>query len=330
MKTRIKKVNYFSLRQAKRILFSDGVVAIPTETVYGLAANCFSDIGVQQIFKVKNREQDNPLIVHIYPGYDITNLVAEVNDTAKALMNAFWPGPLTLVFKSKNNVSKFVSRNLGTLAVRMPSHPDTIKILRYCKVPLSAPSANTSGRPSPTDAKSVFEDLKGKIKLILNGGKSQIGIECTVVDVTTPNPIILRPGVITEEDIEKVVSVNKNESEANFNRSPGTKYKHYAPSVMMIVSEFDSKVNLSNLYDNNKKEGKKPVIMCLKDEIKSYGKRKTYNLGKTTDDLIKNFYSALRFCEKHYDLILMKGLKRIGKQASIMNRIEMACGGNMV
>lgn len=330
MKTKVKKINRFSLKQAKKLLLNGKVVAIPTETVYGLAGNCFSDEAVQEIFRVKNRQQDNPLIVHIYPGYDINQLVTEINDTAKALMRAFWPGPMTLVFNSKNVVSKFVSRGLNTVAIRMPSHPKTIKILKYCGVPLSAPSANTSGRPSPTDAKTVFEDLNGKIELILDGGKCSVGIESTVIDVTTLTPIILRPGIITQEDIDRVVKYNKTNELPHFNRSPGTKYKHYAPNVEMIVAEFDSKVNLNNLYDNNKLEGKKPVILCLKQDKKLYGNRKTYNLGNNTDDLIKNFYSALRYCEKHYNLILMKGLERVGKGASIMNRVEKSCAGNLV
>ena len=331
MRTKIKKINYFNIKKAVKLLSQQQIIGMPTETVYGLAANCFSDKAVLETFTVKNRQPDNPLIVHISPEYNLDNLVLEVNDTAKKLMKAFWPGPMTLVFKSKQNVSKYVSRGLDTLAIRMPSSKKTIRLLKACPFPLSAPSANSSGRPSPTSAKTVYEDLKGKIPLILDGGKCDVGIESTVIDVTTEVPIILRPGIITQEDIDKVIQLKEYKIEnVHYNRSPGTKYKHYAPRCDMIVVDFSSKVDIRNLYDNSLKEGKNPVILCLKSQQKMYGKRKTFSLGKNIDDLIKNFYTALRVCEKKYNLILFKGLERVGKGASMMNRVDKSCGGKIV
>lgn len=331
MKTLIKKISSGSIKQAVKLLKNEEIIGMPTETVYGLGANCFSDKAVLNTFKVKNRQPDNPLIVHISPDYDITNLVTEVNETAKKLINAFWPGPMTLVFKSKQNVSKYVSRGLDTIAIRMPSKPCTIKLLKACPFPISAPSANTSSRPSPTDAKSVYEDLNGKIPLILDGGKCDVGIESTVIDVTTLVPIILRPGIITQEDIDRVVGLKNYDVEnIHYNRSPGTKYKHYAPKCDMIVVDYNSKVNICNVYDNYKKEGKKPVILCLKEEKKLYKGKNKFILGKDIDDIIKNFFSALRKCEKKYDLILFKGLERVGKGKSLMNRASKSCGGNII
>jgi L-threonylcarbamoyladenylate synthase len=330
VKTKIKRVTRRNIEKAVKLLNQDMVVAIPTETVYGLAANCFSDKAVMQIFSVKNRKMDNPLIVHVSPDYDITNLVTEINSTAKALIYSFWPGPLTLVFNSKNTVSKLVSCGLDTIAIRMPSDKNTIKILSNCPFPLAAPSANTSSRPSPTTATAVKEDLQGKIPLILNGGKCSVGIESTVVDVTTLTPKILRPGIITKENIDKVVKYHNKTQKFDFNRSPGTKYKHYSPSCEMVVIDYKSKVDINNFYNNLTKAGKNPVIFCLKQDKKRYKGKNTYCLGKDLDSLIKNFYSALRACEKKYNTILIQGLERTGKQASIMDRIDKSCGGNII
>ena len=202
MVTEIKKITTESLKHAKKIIFSSGVVAIPTETVYGLGGNAFDDVAVKKIFEVKGRPNDNPLIAHIHSDYDLMKIIDYDPPYAKKLREAFLPGPLTLVYPSTGKVSSFVSCGLNTLAVRVPSHEGAQAFLKTVDTPIVAPSANVSKHVSPTSAKHVFEDFNGKIPLILDGGASVGGIESTVCDVTGEVPVILRPGLITKEMIE--------------------------------------------------------------------------------------------------------------------------------
>ena len=205
METKIESITSDSLEEAKEIIQNGGVVGMPTETVYGLGGNAFDDDAVKRIFEVKGRPNDNPLIAHVHTDYDLSKIIDYDPPYAKKLRDAFLPGPLTLVYPSTDKVSPYVSCGLNTLAVRIPSHKGAQSFLRAVDIPIVAPSANLSKHVSPTSAQHVFEDFDGKIPLILDGGESEGGIESTVCDVTGEIPVILRPGLITREQIAAVV-----------------------------------------------------------------------------------------------------------------------------
>ncbi|MFA9381590.1 MAG: L-threonylcarbamoyladenylate synthase [Acetanaerobacterium sp.] len=233
--------------QAGKLLAQGGLVAIPTETVYGLAANALDGQAVRAIFAAKGRPQDNPLIVHIADPEGLTPLVRELPQTALALAKAFWPGPLTMILGRSPLVPAIVSAGLDTVAVRMPSHPVARAIIRAAGVPLAAPSANRSGSPSPTTAAHVMDDLGGRIPLVVDGGACGVGVESTVVSLISDIPVILRPGAVTREQLERVVGkvrvddgVLHQVSDSVKASSPGMKYRHYSPRARVIMVEADS------------------------------------------------------------------------------------------
>ena len=228
MQTNILVMDEKSLAQAKQLLLQGECVAFPTETVYGLGADARSDAAVENIYRVKGRPQDNPLIVHVHPDYDISSLVFDEQPYVRKLREAFLPGPLTLVYRSRGKVSAKVSCGLDTLAVRVPSHPDAQRFLRYVDIPVAAPSANRSKHVSPVSARHVYDDLHGKIPLILDGGPCTGGIESTVCDVTGPYPVVLRAGLVSREMIASVAGRGEayGPKEGEQVRPPGLKYKH--------------------------------------------------------------------------------------------------------
>ena len=264
METQILEIDENSLEIAKRIIERGGVVGMPTETVYGLGANAFDTSAVNGIFKIKGRPNDNPLIVHVHKDFDISTLVTDVPDFALKLAKSFLPGPLTMVYKSKCTVSPSVSCGLNTLAIRIPSHDGAQKFLKYVDLPIAAPSANISKHVSPTSAEHVFQDLNGKIELILNGGKCSGGIESTVLDCTGDFPVILRSGLVTRKMIESVVGkcgeyVLKDGEKA---KSPGMKYKHYSPDCKTKLFA-SGQLEEAVVYCKNRiKSGINAVIMC--------------------------------------------------------------------
>lgn len=237
-----------ALGTAKKLINDGQVVGIPTETVYGLAANAFDEEAVKKIFIAKGRPSDNPLIVHISKFEDLSPLVKEIPEKVKVMADRFWPAPLTMIMKKSNRVSDVVSGNLPTVAVRMPENDYARAIIESCGVPLAAPSANLSGSPSPTNAKYVYDDMNGRIPLIIDGGACEIGVESTVISFAEDPPRLLRPGGVTLEEITELIGeivvdnavLNKLESGAVAS-SPGMKYKHYAPSadITIIKSNFE-------------------------------------------------------------------------------------------
>ena len=235
---------------AKKTLFDKGVIAIPTETVYGLAAKLYPD-AIAKIYEIKNRPQDNPLIVHIYNEECLLDLVSDINDCQKQLMKAFWPGALTILFKVNPSVPKEVTAGLNTIAIRCPSHPITREILKICG-PLAAPSANSSGKPSPTLPSHVYTDLNGKIPLIIDGGPCSVGLESTVCNPLSTPPCILRPGIISLQEIQQVPGMQNcvNKQNSTIIQSPGMKYKHYEPSIPVFVV-CSSTLNLTFDFPDN-------------------------------------------------------------------------------
>ena len=238
-----------ALALASQLLHDGQLVAFPTETVYGLGANALDAKAVLNIFAAKGRPADNPLIVHVYDRAQLTPL-CEVSPLAEKLMDAFWPGPLTLILPRKPAIPDEVAASLPTVAVRMPSHPVAAALLRACKLPIAAPSANRSGKPSPTTAHHVLVDMDGRIPLILDGGSCDVGVESTVVAVTGEHPMILRPGYVTKEQMEAVLgeevlvnhAILEKLKDGEVARSPGMKYKHYAPKadVTILKGSFDA------------------------------------------------------------------------------------------
>ncbi|MDE7167854.1 MAG: threonylcarbamoyl-AMP synthase [Clostridia bacterium] len=328
MKTEILEIDESSLALSKRIIESGGVVAMPTETVYGLGANAFDSAAVERIFEIKGRPNDNPLIVHVHKDYDISTLVEDVPEYAKLLAKAFLPGPLTMVYKSKGTVSKAVSCGLDTLAIRVPSHEGAQRFLKFVNLPIAAPSANVSKHVSPTTAEHVYSDLNGKIELILDGGKSEGGIESTVLDCTGDIPVILRSGLITREMIAQVVGecgeyVYKDGMRAI---SPGMKYKHYSPNCRTVLFNFDELDKAVKLYREETSRGVKVYLLCDDKTVQEAKVENVLNLGKDENEIASNLYLKLREGEKVADLIIaVAPEKQDGVMVGVMNRLSKAC-----
>ncbi len=328
MITKILPIDENSLSLSKKIIESGGVVAIPTETVYGLGANAFDTAAVERIFEIKGRPNDNPLIVHLHKDYDISTLVDEIPDYSKLLAKAFLPGPLTMVYKSKSKVSKAVSCGLDTLAIRIPSHEGAQRFLKYVNLPIAAPSANISKHVSPTAAEHVFADLNGKIELILDGGKSQGGIESTVLDCTGKMPVILRSGLITREMIAKVAGecgeyVYKDGMRAI---SPGMKYKHYSPNCRTCLFNFDELDKAVDVYKKETASGVKAYLLCDDETARKAHVDRVLNLGTDENEIASNLYLKLREGENIADLIIaVAPEKQDGVMVGVMNRLSKAC-----
>jgi L-threonylcarbamoyladenylate synthase len=329
--TRIEKITPQSLAEAKRILLDGGVVGLPTETVYGLGGNAFDDGAVKKIFEVKGRPNDNPLIAHIHLDYDLSKIIDYDTPCAKKLREAFLPGPLTLVYPSTNKVSPFVSCGLNTLAIRVPSHQGAQAFLREVDVPVVAPSANLSKHVSPTSALHVYDDFAGRIPLILDGGECEGGIESTVCDVTGEIPVILRPGLITKEMIEKVCGacevyapVLKAGDRA---KSPGMMYKHYSPRCATVLFKPTDILNAKVRVEKELKNGR-VAVLCENSLIKEFERTgaEVLNFGATPDEMATNLYKLLREAEKVADvLIAIEPIEQGGVMDGVMNRLKKAC-----
>jgi L-threonylcarbamoyladenylate synthase len=328
-----------SLGLAAGILAQGHVVALPTETVYGLGANALDPDAVEKIFVAKGRPSDNPLIVHIGKVQDMEPLVRYIPDASRKLMEAFWPGPLTMILPKTPKVPSITTGGLDTVAIRMPAHPVASRLLELCDFPIAAPSANRSGRPSPTTARHVYEDMKGRIPLILDGGKSEVGMESTVLDMTGSRPVILRPGGITYEMLEKVLgdveldpSVLKPVNEGQQVRSPGMKYTHYAPSakVIIVTGELDPMVRkISRMYDQYEREGKKAAILATHETMDRYAGRRVKALGSRRDP--RTIAASLFACFRELDeegvgIILAEAISTEDVGLAVMNRMARAAG----
>ena len=329
METKILPINEQSIALAKKILLDGGVVAIPTETVYGLAAVGTNPSAVKKIFEVKGRPSDNPLIAHVHENYDINKLVKVENDYVHNLIKTYTPGPLTLVFNSRGVVCREAVCGGNTLAVRVPLHEGCRTLLKEVDMPLVAPSANLSKHTSPVTAMHVFNDLNGLIPLILDGGKCSGGIESTVLDVTDKTPRILRAGLITKEMIEKVagsceIAMHKENDKV---KSPGVKYQHYKPrceTALYSVYELDK---VKNRYNQALAENKTPYIMCSDEIAENFSGCNLLKLGASAKEIASNLYDKLLEGEKIADLIIAVEMPdEKGINLGIMNRLRKSCG----
>ncbi len=337
-------INRQVLDAAADIIKNGGLVAFPTETVYGLGANGLSGDAAAKIYAAKGRPSDNPLILHICKKKDLEDIVKYIPKTAEKLMDAFWPGPMTLVFAKSDKVPYGTTGGLDTVAVRMPAHSVALGLIEAAGVPIAAPSANLSGRPSPTTAAHVREDMEGRIDMIIDGGEAGIGLESTIIDVTGDTPMILRPGFVTAEMIEKVtgsvafdkvvLASKKTDLEDDYKpKAPGMKYRHYAPKADFVMYEGDaeaviSKINTMTAVDIN--SGLKVGIIAT-DETKDRYPEDAYvvSLGSRTDEdaVAHNLYGALRsFDEMGIQKIYGETFEKSGLGQAIMNRLAKAAG----
>ncbi|MBS5586361.1 MAG: threonylcarbamoyl-AMP synthase [Clostridiales bacterium] len=331
MHTELCQADDASIRRAAALLCAGELVAFPTETVYGLGADALNGEAAARIFAAKGRPADNPLIAHIAGESGLAGLIAgEPCACARKLMRAFWPGPMTLIFPKSPRVPREVTAGLDTVAVRMPSHPVARALIRAAQTPIAAPSANRSGRPSPTTAAHVLEDMEGRIPLILDGGPCEVGLESTVVDVTGARPRILRPGGVTLEMLEGVVGdVDVDEGvlhqlqAGSQARSPGMKYKHYAPKgEVTIVTGPRAAQEIARLYDAA--DGRAAILAFSQAD---YGARRVYRLKNAPGEL----FAALRqLDEDGMETIYAEDVPTAGVGLAVMNRLMRAAAFRVV
>lgn len=340
MKTIISKIDISNidkkeLKKQAELLADGKTVIFPTETVYGLGANALDENAVIKIYEAKGRPSDNPLIVHVCEKEEIYDLAENVSDKAEVVMDKFWPGPLTIILNKKSIVPYRTSGGLETVAIRMPSHPIAREIIKQSGVPIAAPSANISGRPSPTKANHVYEEMNGRVSGIVLGGDCSFGLESTVLDMTGDIPMILRPGSVTKEDLESIIgevaidpSLAKKEDNKKA-KAPGMKYTHYSPDAEVhIVSGESNKVisEINKLVDENKAKNLKTGIMCLEQNKDKYG-GEVISLGNTLDEVGSNLFDALREMDKrNIDIVYSEEFPNTGVGQAIMNRLLKSAG----
>ena len=336
MKTQLLPATDESLALAARLFAEGQLVAFPTETVYGLGAHALDAEAVRGIFAAKGRPADNPLIVHIHDRSQLDG-ICEVNDLALRLMDAFWPGPLTIILPRKANVPDVVTAKLDTVAVRMPSHPVAMALLRACNLPIAAPSANRSGKPSPTSAKHVFDDMDGRIPLIIDGGESDVGLESTVISLVGEKPCILRPGGVTKAMLEEIIgpvdlagSILRPLEKGEKALSPGMMYKHYSPDgqVTLIEGEESQVVEaLRRLHAHAEGEGHRACVMCFTEHVEALKACHPHDIGSKDDscEVAHRLFATLRdLDDEKMDVIFSEVVPPEGVGLAVMNRLGRA------
>lgn len=331
------------MEQAGKLIAEGELVAFPTETVYGLGGDALDPDASRKIYAAKGRPSDNPLIVHIAEFDDMKRVAREVPEQAKKLADAFWPGPLTMIVWKSDAVPEATTGGMQTVAVRMPNHPVALELIRRSGCLIAAPSANTSGRPSPTEAQHVAEDLSGKIAMILDGGPVGIGIESTIIDLTEEKPMILRPGYITPEMLSEVlqeeVVIDPGIIAADDTRkpkAPGMKYKHYAPKAEMIIVDGTQDAviaKINELTAAKRAEGKKVAVIATDETKERYDAQIILSMGRRSDEdaIAQHLYKILRECDElDVGEIYSECFQtpRIGQ--AIMNRLLKAAGHTVI
>ena len=319
------------IKKAAEIIKSGGTVAFPTETVYGLGADALNPSAVEKIFKAKNRPADNPLIVHISSN-DMLNIVAkDIPETARKLMDSFWPGPLTIILNRTDVVPDITTGGLETVAVRMPSHDVALALIREAGVPIAAPSANTSGRPSPTKAAHVIQDMDGRIDAIIKGDDSRIGMESTVMDLTVTPPTLLRPGGLSLEEI--IECIGEVVVARGSGKSPGTRYTHYSPKAKLVLVEGESKsvlAKINKLVNDNRKQKLKVGVIVTRESSEHIDCDAKFIIGSVNNlkEVAERLFSGLRFLdEAEVDIGIVEGVfPEIMEGRAIMNRLRKAAG----
>ncbi len=313
-----------SLREmqlAANLIRQGEVIAFPTETVYGLGADATNTFAVRKIFEAKNRPQDNPIIVHVASIDQAQKCVTEFPPLAKRLAERFWPGPLTFVLPRSEYISSEVTKNLDTVAIRMPAHKVALLLIEQSGVPIAAPSANLSGKPSPTKAIHVIQDLNGRIPLVLDGGSTLVGVESTVISLVHDPPILLRPGGITLEELRSVISdiVVPPDFSSDQPISPGMKYKHYSPETKLVVILDGHDKSPREIDSIGRAQGGQPLVLCTNSQHQH--DLMSILVGKNPQEIQANFFASLRILdEASYDVGIFEGITFEGVGLAVMNR----------
>lgn len=314
--------------EAAALLKSGETVAFPTETVYGLGADATSEAAIGKVFQAKGRPQDNPLIAHVATKEQLVQLVDNIPVYAEKLMEQFSPGPITFVLPSNGTCAKNVTAGLSTIAVRIPDHPVAQQLLKQCDIPIAAPSANVSGRPSPTTADHVWSDLQGKIAGLLDGGPTGVGVESTVIDCTQDIPTILRPGGITREQLEDAVGeIRFNAAPSDTKdrpKSPGMKYRHYSPEVPLWLVEGTAE-EMQSIIDIERDKGNRIGVLASFQTMEKIDADDLFPLGSNMNEITANLYNGLRTYKKgNVDIILCEAFPDVGIGQAVMNRLRKA------
>ena len=313
-----------ALQEAAALIRKGELVAFPTETVYGLGADATNEKAVEKIFQAKGRPGDNPLIVHLADKKQLNDLVLSYPDYVDSLMDAYSPGPITYVLPSNGRAAKNVTAGLATVGIRFPSHPAARSLLQACDCPLAAPSANLSGKPSPTTAQHVREDMDGRIAAILDGGAAEVGVESTVIDCTGDQPVILRLGEVTETDIRSIVNVRTNQAKkVDKPKSPGTKYKHYMPEIpLVLVRDIDK---LQEFIDKERASGKRVGALVTNQTASRITADKIYRYGANEQELARNLYHELRLMNKtDVDMAVAEYIPEEEIGSAVLDRLSRA------
>jgi len=337
MKPRVLKIDPYHIdpeliKQAVEVIHNRGLVAFPTETVYGLGANALDPKAVTEIFEAKKRPLDDPLIVHIAEADDLYTLAEEVPPEAEKLLSRFWPGPLTMVLKKTEIVPDLITTGLDTVAVRMPSNMIARKFIEMARVPIAAPSANMFGRPSPTTAQHVVDDLDGKIDIVLDGGNTEIGVESTVVEFIDGRVVVLRPGGINVEELRAIVGdVDIAVESGQMDASPGKYSQHYSPNATVMVVEDSNRQaeETLSIVEEMRSRGKKPGVMARQEHETLYKDVKIKVLGPGDDGRTcasRLFHILREFDSEDVNVIIAEGIPEKGLGLAVMNRLRKAAG----
>ena len=328
-----KNINLEDIKKCADYIKDGNLVIFPTETVYGIGADGLNSDAIKKIFEAKGRKTDNPLILHVSSIDMVYKIAKDINDIELNLMNAFFPGPLTIVFDKKECVPYIATGNLETVGIRMPSNVIANKLIEYSNTPIAAPSANVSGRPSGTNISDIIDELGSKVSGIIDGGDTKIGVESTVVRVIDNNIHILRPGYITKEMLEKYAPVIVDKhilgdiEKGDKILSPGMKYKHYAPNTKCVMVYSDDKDKLISKI--NELETTNTLVIC--NELNRKYFKNSISYGTSLEDIAHNIFRILREVDKYnVDLVIIEGVKKEELGLAIMNRLLRACSHNYI
>ena len=329
------KERYDEIEYAANIIKQGGLVLFPTETVYGIGANGLDEKAVRKIFEAKGRAQDNPLILHVSNFDMVQDICKDINELEYKLMDAFWPGPFTIILSKKEIVPSVVTGGLDTVAIRMPANKIANSLIKYANIPIAAPSANISGRPSGTCLEDILDELGPKMDCIIDGGRCDVGIESTVVKVENNSVRILRPGGITKEQIENVVNsvildehIFEDLKPNDKVLSPGMKYRHYAPNTRCILVYSDNNTNMINKINEFRKQYTNVTVVCCEENKLKYGDSNVLTYGKKNDveQIAKNIFTILRKVDNtNAEVVIIEGVEKSGIGIAVMNRLIRAC-----
>lgn len=333
-----QNANLDKIEEAAQFIKEGKLVLFPTETVYGIGANALDTNAVSKIFKAKGRASDNPLIVHICNTRMLEKLVLEVGEIEKTLIENFWPGPLTIIFNRKPCIPNNVTAGLETVGIRMPSNKIARKLIELSNLPIAAPSANVSGKPSGTKIEDIIDELDGKVDYILDAGMVDIGVESTVIRVVENKVHILRPGKITKEDIESLripVIIEKQIMEEcdphEKVMSPGMKYRHYAPNTKCLLVYSDDNNKLVDKINEEIELEKNVLVVGKTSNLNKYKTENKLDMGESLEEISKNIFTLLRKVDKYkVNLVIIEGVKKEGLGLAIMNRLIRACEHNYI